>query len=93
VCARCVGLYAGGAFGSIAGAAACGRRALGRLRLPLMQVNWIATAAAAIPTLVTFSLEWGLGWPVSNTVRAVAALPLGAVVAFIVVSALPTLHS
>jgi len=58
-----------------------------------MPVNWIATAAAAIPTLVTFSLEWGLGWPVSNTVRAAAAIPLGAVVAFIVVSALPTLHS
>ena len=93
VCARCFGLYAGGALGCISGAAAFGRRALGWQRLPLMQVNWMATAAAAIPTLVTFSLEWGLGWPVSNTVRAVAAFPLGAAVAFIVVSALPTLHS
>ena len=93
VCARCFGLYAGGALGSIAGAAAFGRRALGRVRVPLMQVNWRATVAAAMPTLVTFSLEWGLGWPVSNTVRAVAAVPLGAVVAFVVVSALPTLHS
>jgi len=93
VCARCFGLYAGGALGSIAGAAAFVRRALGRLRIPAMHLNWIATVAAAMPTLVTFSIEWGLGWPVSNTVRAVAALPLGAVVAFVVVSALPTLHS
>lgn len=92
VCARCFGLYAGGALGSVAGAAAFGRRALGQLRIPLTPFNWLATVAAAMPTLVTFSLEWGLGWPVSNAVRAVAAVPLGAVVAFVVVSALPTVH-
>jgi uncharacterized membrane protein len=93
VCARCFGLYAGGALGSLAGAAVFVRRALERLRIPAIHRNWIATVSAAMPTVVTFSLEWGLGWPVSNTVRAVAALPLGAVVAFVVVSAVPTLHS
>src|SRR5688500_6050025 len=60
VCARCFGLYAGGALGSIAGAAAFVRRALCRLRIPAMHLNWIATVAAAMPTLVTFSIEWGL---------------------------------
>jgi hypothetical protein len=42
---------------------------------------------AAVPTLVTVVLEWGFGWPISNTVRAVAAVPFGVAVAFVVVSA------
>jgi len=53
---------------------------------------WTWTALAAVPTLVTGVLEWGLGWPLSNVVRAVAALPLGFAVAFVVVSAVATLH-
>jgi hypothetical protein len=48
--------------------------------------------AAAIPTLATILLEWGFGWPISNTVRAVAALPFGVAVAFVVVSAVATVH-
>jgi uncharacterized membrane protein len=93
VCARCFGLYVGGALGSAAGAVAFGRLTIHRWRWPLSQVNWMGTAVAAIPTLVTFTLEWGLGWQVSNVVRALAAVPLGGAVTFVVVSALPTLHS
>lgn len=48
--------------------------------------------AAAIPTLATVLFEWGFGWPISNTVRAVAALPFGVAVAFVVVSAVATVH-
>jgi hypothetical protein len=48
--------------------------------------------AAAIPTLATVVLDWGFGWPISNTLRAVAALPVGVAVAFVVVSAVATLH-
>jgi hypothetical protein len=93
VCARCLGIYGGAAVGSAAGAAAVGRRVLAWWRQPATRsLNWIATAVAASPTLATFVLEWGFGWPISNAVRAIAALPLGFAVAFVVVSALATLH-
>ena len=93
VCARCLGIYGGAAVGSVAGAAAVGRRLLAWWRQPATRsVNWIATAIAATPTIVTFVLEWGFGWAISNTVRAIAALPVGFAVAFVVVSALATLH-
>ena len=93
VCARCFGVYGGAAVGSVAGATAAGRRWLAWWRPPATPpMNWIATALAALPTLATFALEWGFGWPISNAVRAVAALPLGFAVAFVVVGALATLH-
>jgi uncharacterized membrane protein len=93
VCARCVGLYGGAAAGSLAGAVALGRRWLARPPLlSTRSMKWLATGVAAMPTLATFALEWGLGWPMSNDVRAIAALPLGFAVAFVVVTALPTLH-
>lgn len=93
VCARCLGLYCGGAFGSVIGASAVVRQRISGGQPLLAQARrWRWTVAAAIPTLVTFVLEWGFGWPVSNTVRAAAALPLGVAVAFVVVSAVATLH-
>jgi uncharacterized membrane protein len=90
VCARCFGLYAGGAAGSLA-MAVFGRAlrfpstATGRARHGL-------TALAALPTMLTVIAERVFGWPLSNEIRAVAALPLAAVVACVVMSALPTLH-
>jgi uncharacterized membrane protein len=93
VCARCVGLYGGSALGSLAGIAAfCS--ALRRWRVPPAHLHWIGTALAAVPTAVTFVLEWGFGWRISNTVRTLAAVPLGVAVAFVVVNALAwaTLH-
>lgn len=90
VCARCLGLYSGGAFGSVIGASAIVRRR-SRQGQPLARaLRWRWTAAAAIPTLVTIVLEWGFGWPMSNTVRALAALPFGVAVAFVVVRAVAT---
>ena len=94
VCARCVGIYGGGAFGSVMGASAVVRRWTFEGRPLLVRSRrWTWTAIAAVPTIATFVLEWGFGWPISNAVRAVAALPLGAAVAFVVVSALTTLDS
>ena len=93
VCARCIGLYGGAAAGSVAGAVNIARRWLARR--PLLwtrSMKWLATGVAASPTLATFALEWGFGWPMTNGVRAVAALPLGFAVAFVVVSALATVH-
>lgn len=96
VCARCLGLYAGGAMGSVAAAVVVAlpgglgdrgvRGAAAMLRMPDRRI--ILTVVSAIPTIVTGVLEHGLGVPVSNVVRAVAALPLAAVVAFVVVSAM-----
>lgn len=92
VCARCLGLYGGGAMGSVAGAAAVGRWLLRPPLLWTRSMKWLATGVAAMPTLATFALEWGFGSPLSNGVRAIAALPLGFAVAFVVVSALATVH-
>ena len=93
VCARCLGLYGGAAMGSLAGAWSVSCRWL--LRRPLLwtqATKCLFTGVAAAPTLVTFALEWGWGWPMSNAVRAAAAVPLGFAVALVVVSALATVH-
>ena len=88
VCARCLGLYAGGAAGGVSavGAALAARAAL-RIR-----TRYVATVIAGLPTIATFVLEHGTGWRVSNATRALAAVPLGIAVGFVVVSALATLH-
>ena len=91
VCARCAGLYGGGALGSVVAATIAGRL-LGRWRLAPMSWQWIGTSLAALPTIATFVLEWVAGWRISNTTRAISAVPLGGAVAFVVVSALATLH-
>lgn len=78
VCARCSGLYLAAPVGAmVAGLSLRRRRSAARLRW------WLA--AAAVPTAVTVGLEWlGLAAP-SNLVRFVAALPLGALVAYVIV--------
>jgi uncharacterized membrane protein len=98
VCARCFGLYAGGATGSLA-AVFAGRalsaRAAWSHRSPGTGGKgalYVATAIAALPTIATLALEWGAGWRVSNVVRAASGLPLGFAVAFVVVRAVATLH-
>jgi uncharacterized membrane protein len=88
VCARCFGLYAGAAAGSIVGALA-GRADRGR---PAPRPAVVFTAIAALPTVASLAIEWGAGWPVSNVVRAAAGLSLGFAVAFVVVRAVATLH-
>jgi uncharacterized membrane protein len=80
VCARCSGLYAGAALAAplalVWAAQLSGRRARA------------VAAAAALPTLFTWSLEVaGLAHP-SNLARFVSALPLGCVAAWLVVSVL-----
>jgi len=78
VCARCSGLYAGAAFAAPLALFWAARLSTRRARL--------TAAAAALPTLVTWSLEMaGLAHP-SNLARFVAALPLGCVAAWLVVS-------
>jgi uncharacterized membrane protein len=77
VCGRCAGLYLAAPFGALA--AFVGRR---RGRAPA--VRWLL--AAAVPTAVTFALEFTNLAPVSSLARAITALPLGAAVAHVIVS-------
>jgi uncharacterized membrane protein len=94
VCARCLGLYGGAALGGAAGVIAAG--ALSR-RLPLGAFTSPGTLrsvaiAAAVPTVATVLLETAGAWLPSNITRALAGVPLGAVLGLVVVSALATLH-
>lgn len=91
VCARCTGIYFGAAVVALVGAV--GRRtrrealsASGFSRTNRDRVRALV-AAAILPTIVTLIYEWSTGDTPSNAVRAVAGAPLGAVVAFVVMSA------
>ncbi len=78
VCGRCAGLYVGGAAGAIVAAFSLRRR-----RPAPRMVSWLAVAA--IPTAITVVLEWTGGVAVTSAARAAAALPLGALVAFVLI--------
>ncbi len=78
VCGRCSGLYLGGAVGALVAVGALRRR-----RPAPQQLAWLAFAA--LPTAVTLGLEWTGVAAISNAVRALAALPLGALVAVVLV--------
>jgi uncharacterized membrane protein len=79
VCARCAGLYLAAPVGAVVALVA-------RQRPRLWHASaWPIFIGAAVPTMATLAIEWsGLGAP-SNVVRAVAALPLGAAIAFLIV--------
>jgi uncharacterized membrane protein len=78
VCARCFGLYASGAMGALLawlGSSAAPQSSASARRL----LGW-----AALPMAATLSIEWvGLANP-SVVVRAVAAFPLGATGAWLI---------
>jgi uncharacterized membrane protein len=87
VCARCLGIYIGVAGGV---AVVSLRPDRGRVLSPMprREFRWIA-AWAAVPTLVTVALEIVGAWNPSNSTRALAAVPLGVLVGFVVMNALP----
>jgi uncharacterized membrane protein len=80
VCGRCLGLYLSGACGAVIAWVASRRNGVRDARIALI--------VAAIPTVLTVSLEFlGLMHP-TNLVRAASALPLGAAAAWIFVTSL-----
>jgi uncharacterized membrane protein len=85
VCARCLGIYCAAAVAALALAfyprvdARPGRRPLRAARSVLI--------ASTLPTLATLAVEWATGVTPANWVRALAGMPIGAAVAWIVVSA------
>lgn len=82
VCARCLGLYASGAFGAVVACAAAADRSL-EIR-PVRDTRW-ALAIASIPTALTLLSEWSGLWYPSGAARAFAAVPLGAVAGWVLV--------
>ncbi|HEY2434127.1 MAG TPA: DUF2085 domain-containing protein [Vicinamibacterales bacterium] len=78
VCARCTGLYFGAAGVVPLAWLAAAQLQSGRAR-------WLLILAA-LPTAVTWAIEFAGLAPVSNLVRCVAALPMGAAAAWLVFS-------
>ena len=90
VCTRCLGIYTGAAAGA-AFVLMRSRSADNLFLAASATIRWLALVAA-VPTLVTVALEAAGMWYPSNLTRALAGFALGGVLAFVVVSALATLH-
>ena len=86
VCARCTGIYAGAAAGSLLMVSASIRERLVQFSPRTLLL------AGALPTLMTIILEWSGAWAGANDARAAAGVPLGLAVAFVVARAAATLH-
>ena len=76
VCARCTGIYIGGAVAAIVAYAT-------RVRLKADTTYGharVALLVAALPTAATLLYEWTTGQTPANAIRALAGFPLGAAV-------------
>src|SRR5690554_6142080 len=78
VCARCSGLYLAAPLGALLAFVTAG--GLSRRR------SVITLTMFGAPTTISFAAEHLAGLPVGNPARFVAALPLGAAIAWIIVS-------
>ena len=86
VCARCTGLYAGAVAGAWLACVACWR--FGRGTGPARRAESLRAVllVAVLPTTASWAVE-RVGWlETSNAVRFALALPLGAVIAWALVS-------
>jgi uncharacterized membrane protein len=83
VCARCAGIYAGAAVAAVLSAAHAAPphpfRGAARARTALV--------VAALPAALTLAYEWTTGQTPGNLIRAASGIPIGAVVAWLVVGA------
>jgi uncharacterized membrane protein len=86
VCARCLGLYAGGAIGAVAWLLFSGLADAPRARARTIASHRLRDAliVTAIPTLVTVFTGLIGWWDPSNSVRAWLALPFGVAIAAVV---------
>lgn len=78
VCARCTGLY-------VSAALAAPLALLFSVPLTPRGARWIL-AIAALPTAITWGLEYAGLVPFGNAARALAALPLGTAAAWLAVT-------
>jgi uncharacterized membrane protein len=86
VCARCAGIYAGAAIGSLLAVSGSIREQSGAVSARML------LAAGALPTLITLIAEWSGAWTGGNDARAAAGIWLGVAVALVVARAAATLH-
>ena len=87
VCARCSGLYGGGAIGAIIALGWMRRRSRRAPGSAGLQTNLRRVLlGAAAPTVALWALEHAVGTDISNLVRCAGAVPLGAAVAGFVVA-------
>lgn len=84
VCARCTGLYAGAAVAAPIALVAAVAMTRSRARRVLL--------IAALPTAITWTLEFIGLMPFSNAARFIAALPLGFAAAWLVFAVIRTKH-
>jgi uncharacterized membrane protein len=82
VCARCSALYLSAPAGAIAAFGRRRRPGAGH-RVSRRVLGWLI--AASVPTVLTLVLEWLNLAPMTNPIRAASAVPLGAMVAFVLV--------
>jgi uncharacterized membrane protein len=88
VCARCTGLYAGGAAAAVIYAwLARGRSAIaGSAAALTWTARWLL-ALAAVPMAASLLYEWITGDVPSNAMRAGTGIVLGAAVAYVILAA------
>jgi uncharacterized membrane protein len=78
VCARCTGIYMGAALAALV--------VPFRVAAPHLKAARMFLILAALPTAATLAYEWSTSTPPSNIVRAIAGFPLGAAVAWVILS-------
>jgi len=87
VCARCTGIYLGGALAALAWCVAILRGRAGGASTSSAPQWRLAFAIAALPTMLTLVAEWTGIASMSNTVRAIAGVPIGAAIVWTVLRA------
>ncbi len=89
VCARCAGIYIGGAVVAIGSAFSVlgSRFGSGFKVLGAYRQQQLALVLSVVPTAATLAYEWSTGHMPAGWVRALAGAPMGAVVAWIVMTA------
>ena len=87
VCARCTGIYVGAAVSALALPFVARRKPTrSKGALPFARSVLIV---AAVPTVATLLYEWTTGLMPANWIRAAAGVPIGVVVAWIVLRLRP----
>jgi uncharacterized membrane protein len=89
VCARCTGIYAGAAAAALVAVSLAARLKPSRSKGFALQRSRTALILAGLPTIATLAYEWTTGQTPSNWTRAAAGVPIGAVVAWIVLHLRP----
>jgi uncharacterized membrane protein len=82
VCARCTGIYTGAALVALVSAVRITGTRVAQGFSPARTM-----IVAALPTAATLAYEWSTSTMPSNIVRAIAGFPLGAAVAWVILSA------